>query len=461
MRSGKLSCRTIVAVGSILSVSVRLSNAVSIMKCPLALIAMILLTSKPQLNAAPATFTPLGLFGGIRTRGHDISADGSVVIGTVFEGADVFRLFRWSATENTLGPLTQDFPAQSRVGLSADGTVAIGTRPSGLPPHSVAFRWDEDGSVSLLGRPPILTTDVGSIARDVSANGSVIVGSMGTLSGNPEAFRWTEATGMVGLGGLPGAEVWSTAKGVSPDGGVIVGLVLDANNSGQAFRWTAQNGMVALSRPALATAAGAENISADGSVIIGDMVLGPPPGSPADPQRVAFRWTSATGMVSLGDLPGASVASEALDVSADGSVIVGIGETTAGPGAPTVNEAFYWTTDAGMRNLREVLVSFGATNLDGWLLTEAQGVSADGLTVVGTAISPAGVQQAFVATIPEPSSIVLAAFAVAGIVCFVRSKTASGLNREPVTTRTVLSATIRKLKTRSKIMDERLAHPRG
>jgi uncharacterized membrane protein len=124
-------------------------------------------------------------------------------------------------------------------------------------------------------------------------------------------------------------------------------------------------------------------------------------------------------MISLGDLPGARVASEAFDVSADGTVIVGVGETFA-DGVGARQEAFYWSSDAGMRNLRDVLVSFGATNLDGWLLTEAQGVSSDGLTVVGTAISPAGVRQAFVATIPEPSSIVLALLAVAGMVGFVR-----------------------------------------
>ena len=43
----------------------------------------------------------------------------------------------------------------------------------------------------------------------------------------------------------------------------------------------------------------------------------------------AFRWTSGGGMVGLGDLPGGSSASFATGVSADGSVIVGMGTMTS------------------------------------------------------------------------------------------------------------------------------------
>ena len=42
-----------------------------------------------------------------------------------------------------------------------------------------------------------------SSAGGVSADGSVVVGS-GTSANGYEAFRWTQATGMVGLGDLSG-----------------------------------------------------------------------------------------------------------------------------------------------------------------------------------------------------------------------------------------------------------------
>jgi hypothetical protein len=95
------------------------------------------------------------------------------------------------------------------------------------------------------------------------------------------------------------------------------------------------------------------------------------------------------------------------------SVIVGVGETFTNPGVGSVREAFYWSSTFGMANLKDSLIAYGATGLDGWLLTEANGVSYDGQTVVGTGIHN-GVTQAFVATVPEPSPIVLAIVAGLG-----------------------------------------------
>jgi probable HAF family extracellular repeat protein len=61
---------------------------------------------------------------------------------------------------------------------------------------------------------------MGSYASGISADGSVVVG---TSYRGAEAFRWTEADGMVGLGHLPGEGAASSALGVSADGSVIVG----------------------------------------------------------------------------------------------------------------------------------------------------------------------------------------------------------------------------------------------
>ena len=55
---------------------------------------------------------------------------------------------------------------------------------------------------------------------DISADGFVVVGETGSANGR-EAFRWTAATGMVGLGGLGGEEFYSSAIRVSADGSVV------------------------------------------------------------------------------------------------------------------------------------------------------------------------------------------------------------------------------------------------
>jgi hypothetical protein len=51
------------------------------------------------------------------------------------------------------------------------------------------------------------------------------------------------------------------------------------------------------------------------------------------------------------------------------------------------------------------LIADGADNLTGWILQSAEAVSADGLTIAGIGFDPEGNQQAWVASIPDPSSV--------------------------------------------------------
>jgi probable HAF family extracellular repeat protein len=85
-----------------------------------------------------------------------------------------------------------------------------------------------------------------SSAHGVSADGSVVVGGSSSASGL-EAFRWTEAGGMVGLGDLGGGAFGSLALGVSADGTVVVGYGRSAFSPFfDAFIWDATNGMRSL-----------------------------------------------------------------------------------------------------------------------------------------------------------------------------------------------------------------------
>src|SRR5207237_10190591 len=84
-----------------------------------------------------------------------------------------------------------------------------------------------------------------SAPTPISADGSTIAGYSQQTLGN-EAFRWTQGTGMVGLGDLPGGAFNSQAYHVSSDGKVIVGYSSDALNREQAFRWTQAGGLVPL-----------------------------------------------------------------------------------------------------------------------------------------------------------------------------------------------------------------------
>lgn len=54
-----------------------------------------------------------------------------------------------------------------------------------------------------------------------------------------------------------------------------------------------------------------------------------------------------------------------------------------------------------MVNLKDYLIAHGASNLTGWTLTAAQGISANGNTIVGYGRNPAGQSEAWIATVPE------------------------------------------------------------
>jgi probable HAF family extracellular repeat protein len=86
-----------------------------------------------------------------------------------------------------------------------------------------------------------------SVAWGVSADGSVVVGTAYRIaSSRLEAFRWTKDTGMVGLGPLPGGGA-TMAYAVSADGNVVAGWDRYPNGwTNQAFRWTSAGGMVGL-----------------------------------------------------------------------------------------------------------------------------------------------------------------------------------------------------------------------
>jgi probable HAF family extracellular repeat protein len=284
--------------------------------------------------------------------------------------------------------------------VSADGKVVVGdSRSVASGSLGEAFRWTQTSGMVGLGDLP--GGQFASQAFDVSANGSVVVGRSESGQFNFEAFRWTQATGMLGLGFIQGSLApinASSAEAVSPDGSVVVGSNEAFGGVGrQAFRWTQATGMVGLGRLPGGTFSEATDISADGSVIVGQ--------SETFASIDAFRWTQAGGMVSLGHLPGGTQ-SASVAVSADGSLVVGRDII----GGPTDFEAFIWDGTNGMRNLREVLIAQG-DDLTGWSLSEARGISADGRIIIGFGINPEGNREAWLAeltpqqVVPEPVAI--------------------------------------------------------
>lgn len=382
------------------------------------LVAGLLLVFTGGLPAASsgASFTPLGDYDGLTfTSAYAVSADGSTVVGTgLFNQA-----YRWTAATGTV-PISGPVGGQFNVAraISADGTVVVGNgRPSpGSLAVNEAYVWSAGGTTSLGDLPG---GAVSGIATGVSADGTVMAGTGASAAGQPyEAFRWTSGTGLVGLGDLPGGSFSSQATGISDDGQVIVGtgtsespVQPQSRAYQQAFRWTESGGMVGLGdldggdywSIALAT-------SANGEVIVGT--------SAAAGGDQAFRWTAAGGMVRIDGLAGYD-SHRASAVSGDGSIIGGNSTRLGSP--PTFesqSDAFIWQEGQGAQKLFDLLVSQGATGLEGWRLVSVQDISADGQWVVGEGINPAGVSQAFraqISAVPAPASIWLALTGLASL----------------------------------------------
>jgi probable HAF family extracellular repeat protein len=348
-----------------------------------------------------AFFTPLGRLPGDGTdSAADVSADGSVVVG--FHGGSVGigydlrgAAFRWTSDGGTvyLGYLPSPSGRFSSfaTAVSADGSIVAGLSGGYVAAvGSEAFRWTSAGGMIGLGDLP--GGSAGSQATGVSADGSVVVGSSYTADGQ-EAFRWTSDSSMVGLGDLPGGDISSHATGVSADGSVVVGRSTSTDGQ-QAFRWTNADGMIGLGDlPGGEFRSAAGGASVDGSVIVGSS-------SSTDGQQ-AFRWTIADGMVGLGDLAGGDFNSMASGVCADGSQVVGWGTSAIG------QEAFVWNAAYGMRSISDLLTSLDV-DLTGWTLNAATAISADGTTIVGQAINSSGQTQAWLANIsavPEPPAV--------------------------------------------------------
>ncbi len=115
----------------------------------------------------------------------------------------------------------------------------------------------------------------------------------------------------------------------------------------------------------------------------------------------------AASFTGLGDLAGGDFYSSAYGVSADGSVVVGTGTSATGI------EAFIWDGVNGMRNLQTVLVDdygLGAA-LAGWTLIGAQGISADGSSIVGWGLNRAGQTEVWLVDLlaPTPAAVPLPA----------------------------------------------------
>ena len=197
---------------------------------------------------------------------------------------------------------------------------------------------------------------------------SLVLAVLSATRQGDAALQIQGATHFQGLGYLPGGSRESWARDASADGSVVVGWSRNASGVNEAFIWTSSTGMVGLGQlPGDTTSSSYSNayaISADGSVVVGES------------SHKAFRWTSSTGIGALDTDSGSqSTISLASSVSANGQYAAGY---IANPPS-TPHQAAAWVP--GPTLLGDIP--------GGQFYSDAYGISNDG-RVVGVGWGPAG-----------------------------------------------------------------------
>lgn len=339
------------------------------------------------------SFQGLGIPYGDNSQAYAVSADGSVVV-----GASGGQAYRWSRTGvfQLLGDLPGGILGSIAYGVSGDGSVVVGYGTA-TGQRQQAFRWTtQDGMVPL----PEFGDTTSSIAYDVSNDGRVIVGGVGSLqSGKSLAVAWESQGGIVNLGDLPSGS-GSAAYAASGDGSVVVGTSTQffslSTASHNIFRWTQASGMQQLNSgdpPNTTYTVG--GISGDGSVVAVWRQF----------PFTGFIWKSDGNTVTLPDhgIQG---------ISADASIVAG----------QSLTGAYFWTEGTGIVDLKSFLEQHTGTDLSGWDLGDVGGISADGSTIVGWGTDPFGFQEAWVAVIPEPVTLLLGLGAIGGLSLRIRRR---------------------------------------
>jgi len=359
-----------------------------------ALCAILALCCSPLAAGKPAKFQPLGQHpGGSWSVAYAVSQDGQVVVGYGFNAEGPREAFRWTKRDGIVGLGFLNPNIGNRYSLamdvSADGSVIVGSSRYNYWWSAVeGFRWTEEkGMVGLgwLDDPPGLRDS--SQAAGVSFDGSVIVGMAGEIFSYTAPVKWTEDDGIILLEEVPGAYWASRTAAVSPDGRIATGSTvlgdhITYNFKRQACWWTEEGEMRSLGLLSGYYEAEGMALSPDGTWIVGRAI--------GEEFAEAFRWSRQGAKEGLGWPRGRPGDSEASAVARGGQVVVGSSWDPEFKG-----EAFIWTERDGNRLLQEVLENEVGLDLRGWTLTSANDITEDGRFIVGEGVNGDGEREAF------------------------------------------------------------------
>lgn len=315
---------------------------------------------------------PLGTvgssFNGTMSSIFDISADGSVIVGSGTVGGKTTPVM-WTEADGLLNlkslPESSNFGGSSATFVSANGSVIVLQLESSFPQFGFedsGYRYSSDDGFVNLGDVP--GGSFGFVIRGISADGGVIVGR-GFSADGYEAVRYTPAEGLQVLPDDPRIVGINEISGVSADGSVIFGTFSIPRQISGIYRYTDVGGYEVIGIPEN-NFISLEGMSSDGSVVFGSILkLG---------GNQLFRYTNSTGV----EFIDGAVNHRINGISANGSVFVGVNNETV--------EAYRYNITDGFQTIGEWLSASGVSVDTALDFISASDVSADGNVVVGTLI---------------------------------------------------------------------------
>lgn len=272
-----------------------------------------------------------------------------------------------------------DYPTSGASGVSADGSIIVGSGTEIIDDGSgLGF---PNFAVSFGGQPGKLLADSGAGA--VSADGSTVVGYTWIGESGPgdtEAFHLKGGI-LTKLGRLvPDGQTYATA--VSADGSVVAGVTGFATRN-EAWRWTSQGGLEGLGiLTPQANRSEVTDMTPDGAYIVGWSY------TTGTGNARAVRWLPNLEIEPI--FEGFGQDSYARAVSDDGAIVVG----------RWANDAVVWDETNGMQSIKQILADAGI-DLAGWTLLEATAVSADGQKIAGWGTNPDGQREPWLVDLQE------------------------------------------------------------
>jgi len=337
--------------------------------------ALLVLVSVSTIVAQPVEFIQLPTDNGPMVA-LGVQNDGEKLISHI---SGTYLCFSWSETDGFT------FLGDSEVHRIADSGRIGGSAWFDIPDDSLDMRsmayW-EDGEWTSLGSVYGYSLDH-SISSGFGMNddGSYIVGYSWKPGLLAEACYWSEETGMQPLNQVnPGMS--SRANDVTADGSLIVGWSEAPTGTRKGYRWV--RNADSTYTPVFLGAFGSDpawhnsepqDISEDGTYVVGSSWTD-------DAGPAAFFWTEETGIQNIStDIEDVS-SSYAYAVSEEGVTVGSFNYYNGGR-----HTAFIWTEELGTQIFADYLTNIGAQLPEGVHLITAADISRDGRYITGYALS--------------------------------------------------------------------------